>query len=578
MCFFVLVVLFVGNLVPRTTTRARNTLSGFIPSIQSPMYTTATLADISETLYDGSLGEGNQTLDQQGFTYAALDLSNYSVPTGLHTATNGKTLFDTTSSINYYAGFTGKADVVPTLDPSTGFKLTFTLQIEEETHTSNDRAGWSVILLGKDKKGIEVGFWTDTVWVQADDPLFTHSESVAFDTTGSLKTYELSIQGTTYTLKTGGTTLLTGLTRDYTAFDPPTGLPNFYQQANFVFLGDNSSRGMAKASISSVAIASFGKYKLVVERDSDGNGTITSTTKDISCGTDCQQDYDEGSSITLLATPSSDGSVFTGWSGDCQGATVETTVVMDKQKTCRATFTKKQPGVTVAPTTLNLVEGQPAGLYTIRLSAAPTATVDIHATAGEQVRVVPSLLSFNTTNWTEPHSVTVTVIDDTKIEGLHTETITHTITSNDSRYSKLRIPNVQVQITDNDVPTPKAAANFADGQPGSTFLVTGSDFPASSSVTVLINSGMAGVLSSDASGKIAFHFETTTAMPPGTYLVKVVSLYNAQATKLSQEVSANMTITLESTAPLRAKDTTISGPVFTEPKFIYLPLVERSSS
>ena len=53
--------------------------------------------------------------------------------------------------------------------------------------------------------------------------------------------------------------------------------------------------------------------------DVEGNGTIKSSPAGIDCGTTCEADYTDGTTVTLTATPDS-GSSFTGWSGGgCSG-------------------------------------------------------------------------------------------------------------------------------------------------------------------------------------------------------------------------------------------------------------------
>jgi hypothetical protein len=79
-----------------------------------------------------------------------------------------------------------------------GYTLTFAIQVEAEGHGNNNRAGFSVIVLSDDKKGIEMAFWEDEIWVQEDDlndpgDLFTHAEGVPYSTTTGLTTYNLAI-------------------------------------------------------------------------------------------------------------------------------------------------------------------------------------------------------------------------------------------------------------------------------------------------------------------------------------------------------------------------------------------------
>ena len=55
----------------------------------------------------------------------------------------------------------------PLLDRTAGYSLDFDLQVNSESHSSNNRAGFSVILLSQDLLGIELGFWTDQIWAQS---------------------------------------------------------------------------------------------------------------------------------------------------------------------------------------------------------------------------------------------------------------------------------------------------------------------------------------------------------------------------------------------------------------------------
>ncbi len=71
-----------------------------------------------------------------------------------------------------------------------------------------------------------------------------------------------------------------------------------------------------------------------------GEGKITTTDNTINCGETCEADYEVESTVTLTATPAT-GSSFTGWSGDCSGASASITVTMDVAKSCEASFEKE---------------------------------------------------------------------------------------------------------------------------------------------------------------------------------------------------------------------------------------------
>ena len=81
-----------------------------------------------------------------------------------------------------------------------------------------------------------------------------------------------------------------------------------------------------------------GLYLLVVKREGNGSGTVTSSPSGISCGVNCTHSFNKNTIITLSAKAIS-GSVFVGWSGitDC----VDGKVTMNIDKTCTARFVKK---------------------------------------------------------------------------------------------------------------------------------------------------------------------------------------------------------------------------------------------
>jgi hypothetical protein len=144
------------------------------------------------------------------------------------------------------------------LDRAKGYTISFDAQVIAEAHNNNNRAGFSVIAIGSDKKGIELGFWPNEVWAQADgiEPpgsgLFTHAEGAAFDTTAGLTAYQLKVKGDTYTLSVGGAPILNGGVRDYSAFN---GFPDPYETPNFLFLGDDTTSAAGTIRLSYVAAA-----------------------------------------------------------------------------------------------------------------------------------------------------------------------------------------------------------------------------------------------------------------------------------------------------------------------------------
>jgi hypothetical protein len=77
-------------------------------------------------------------------------------------------------------------------------------------------------------------------------------------------------------------------------------------------------------------------YRLTITKTGTGSGTVTSTTAEINCGASCRQDYPKSTEVTLMAH-ADEGSVFSGWLGDCEGVG-GVTVIMTEELRCEAQF------------------------------------------------------------------------------------------------------------------------------------------------------------------------------------------------------------------------------------------------
>jgi hypothetical protein len=104
-------------------------------------------------------------------------------------------------------------------------------------------------------------------------------------------------------------------------------------------------------------------YTLTVSKSGTGTGTVTSSPSGIDCGSDCSGSYDQGTIVTLTATPDA-GSTFGGWSGACSG-TGSCSITMNSNQTITATF-NQQPQhtliVTKSGTGSGTVTSSPAGI------------------------------------------------------------------------------------------------------------------------------------------------------------------------------------------------------------------------
>jgi hypothetical protein len=200
-------------------------------------------------LYDGAQGGTPET---QGMLYQSFAVS------ATQTFSESATLLDTSGRLADYAGFVANPALTPALDRTSGYTLTFHLELLAEQHNNADRAGFSLIALSSDTRGIELAFWSDQVWVQDDgdaEPpsgtLFTHAEGSPFDTTAPI-TYTLAIHGDSYSLAAGGAPILNGALRDYSAFVGPI---DPYETPNFIFVGDDTSSAGARARLAALLVS-----------------------------------------------------------------------------------------------------------------------------------------------------------------------------------------------------------------------------------------------------------------------------------------------------------------------------------
>jgi hypothetical protein len=231
-------------------------------------------AQITTFLYQGS---GTQTPLSQGW----LDFADNSIlgdGTPSVTSTAGATTLDTTGANNIpatssnieagYSNYTPFGSLVnpsfPTLDPSTGFSISFDVDVNSESNGSDsNRSGFDVILLGSDMKGVELGFWDTDIWAQNYNPgnpgTFTRDEdfNIIHDgnpaiTTQAMTHYTLSILNGIYTLTSGTTdpfTILSDPVHDYTG---SAMLP--YTLPNYVFIGDDTTDAQASETFTDLAV------------------------------------------------------------------------------------------------------------------------------------------------------------------------------------------------------------------------------------------------------------------------------------------------------------------------------------
>lgn len=187
---------------------------------------------------------------------------------GTQTLTNHGTTLDTTLLTADIAGYSNykvtTTDLVnnafPNLNRTVGFALDIRLRIIDQNHDASNRAGFSLTLLdqGATPRGIELGFAGDRIFSQGggSTAFETIGEQVEGIDTSQTATYSLRIIDDHYYLLANNRLALSGAVQDYSQWPKNPLLPyNPYTTPNFLFLGDNTSRGSAKVELGSISLA-----------------------------------------------------------------------------------------------------------------------------------------------------------------------------------------------------------------------------------------------------------------------------------------------------------------------------------
>jgi hypothetical protein len=141
-----------------------------------------------------------------------------------------------------------------------------------------------------------------------------------------------------------------------------------------------------------------------------GNGSVSSTDKNVSCGSKCVAYYNAGATVTLTASPAS-GSVFVGWGGACAGAQGQCTVTLNDAQTVTASFATSLK-VSVSTSGKGSVTCGAGGVCAQTVTQGTTVSFSATPAAG-----------FHFTNWTGACSGTaptcdLTINKDTQVQAV----------------------------------------------------------------------------------------------------------------------------------------------------------------
>jgi putative cell wall-binding protein len=161
---------------------------------------------------------------------------------------------------------------------------------------------------------------------------------------------------------------------------------------------------------------------------------------------------DGAGNFTVLGFTYPAGSAYAGMSGDFNadggidiampsGSARNITMFINRSLSSTASIVATSGSTTVA-------EGGGTDTIAIALTTQLTGNVTLTIDPGTQLGVSPNTLTFSPSNWNIPQTVTVSAIDDTLVEGLHSGTLQFSAVSADPDFND--VPSYTVTIIDND--------------------------------------------------------------------------------------------------------------------------------
>ncbi len=213
--------------------------------------------------------------------------------------------------------------------------------------------------------------------------------------------------------------------------------------------------------------------------------------------------------------------------------------------------------VTVSVSTLSVFEGSDA-TYTVVLGSEPTATVTVTPSVigSPDVTVSPSSLSFGTSDWHTPQTVTVSAARDDDAQD-DTATVDHAVSG--GNYASVTAPGVTVTVKDNEVTLSVSASSVGEAAGATSITVTGTlnGLPLTTDTPVAVSVGATGDTATegtDYSTVDDFVLTITAGQTSG-----VASFSLTPTNDATDEVNETISVTGSTTAPgLTVVGTTVS--------------------
>ena len=187
-----------------------------------------------------------------------------------------------------------------------------------------------------------------------------------------------------------------------------------------------------------------------ISSDNNNKGTVSPASLTF---TPANWNIDQGLTITPVNNSIDDGDVtFTVTTSDATSADSKYNGLNppDIQVTCTD---DDIAGITVSAISGNTREDGTSATFTIVLNTEPTddVTISVESNNVAEGTVSPASVTFTSTNWNNPQTITVTGVDDAVADGNQTYTITiHTAVSADLNYNGIDPEDISLQNIDDD--------------------------------------------------------------------------------------------------------------------------------
>ena len=290
----------------------------------------------------------------------------------------------------------------------------------------------------------------------------------------------------TITLSAAGGIDADDVTKPVSVVDTDTGGFDFTAATIVLREGDNANVGNSRTVTIRIATAPDpGSSTAKISVTSSDTGAMTVSPGEL---TFSRQAWGVAGSVTLKWVPDADGTdesvdltiaAVSGYSG--VAAATKTITVRDDDGE-----------ITVSSQAVEITEGGSAGNFTVRLGAPPKTSAVLSVSSGDTgaVTVSPSTLTFSSSNWNSPQTVSVTGVQDNDEAN---ESVNVTIAATSGYRASSASKSVSVTDDDARIEVSSEAVSITEGGSTGSFTVALTAAP-SSNVTVSVSSGDTGAV------------------------------------------------------------------------------------